>query len=54
MTMEAGAEAQQGGETEISESDAQQIANLAQVHSYIPVNRNYPYQSTCLSHLMYF
>ncbi|XP_046870322.1 cyclic AMP-responsive element-binding protein 1 isoform X2 [Hypomesus transpacificus] len=31
MTMEAGAEAQQGGETAISESDAQQIATLAQV-----------------------
>ncbi|XP_067117126.1 cyclic AMP-responsive element-binding protein 1-like isoform X2 [Osmerus mordax] len=38
MTMEAGAEAQQGGETAISESDAQQIATLAQVHSYIPVS----------------
>ena len=53
MTMEAGAEAQQGGETAISESDAQQIATLAQVHSYIPVNRNYPYQSTCFSHRVF-
>lgn len=31
MTMEAGADVQQGGDTAISESDAQQIATLAQV-----------------------
>lgn len=31
MTMEAGAETQQGGETAVSESEAQQIATLAQV-----------------------
>ncbi|KAL1022184.1 hypothetical protein UPYG_G00023280 [Umbra pygmaea] len=31
MTMEAGADSQQGGETAVSESEAQQIATLAQV-----------------------
>lgn len=31
MTMEAGADVQQGGDTAVSETDAQQIATLAQV-----------------------
>lgn len=31
MTMEAGADVQQGGDTAVSETDTQQIATLAQV-----------------------
>lgn len=31
MTMEAGADVQQGGDTAVLETDAQQIATLAQV-----------------------
>lgn len=40
MTMDAGADVQQGSETAVSETDAQQIATLAQVRRML-----YPYHA---------